>query len=70
MGGLGLSAKSSLVGGFTGRTMSDFFVLHMYASLVGGFASPPALKHSYTRGAQTVIIKRGSKVRFGTCEAA
>ena len=37
LGGLGLSAKSSLVGGFTGRTMSEIFVLHMYASRVGGF---------------------------------
>ena len=34
LGGLGLSAKSSLVGGFTGRTMSEIFVLHnMCASL-------------------------------------
>ena len=33
LGGLGLSAKSSVVGGFTGRTMSEIFVLQMCASL-------------------------------------
>ena len=41
LGGLGfvfhMIMCASLVGGFTGRTMSEIFVLHMYASRVGGF---------------------------------